>query len=265
MPGTVTGAPVDARDDDAGARLRQVDRLRQGAVAPGGLDHQVVAAVAGLDRAETFTGGALGVVARHQRHLASACPRRGDGAEPDGAAADHGDALVGPHGRAPQRVHDDGQRLDERRVTDVDAGGQRYETPFGHDDLIGHAAVAPDAVQHRTAPHAEVFVAPAARLALPARIERFDGHRCAVLGDAGDLVAERDGRWREVGAGDQVQVAAADARRPDVDHHARPVGRRHVADLDRPVARPNRPHRQSAGSRTNTRMVRWLARARYLP
>jgi hypothetical protein len=228
--------------------------------AAGGLDHDVVAAVAGqpVDRrcAEALAGRTLRVVAGHQCDLAPACPRRRHRTQPDRPAADHHHALIRPRRRPTQRVHHHGERLDQRRIAHRDAGGQRHQAPFGHHDPVGHPAVEADPEQHRGAVHAEVLIASPARCTRAARRQRFDRHGRAVLGDPGDLVAEGHPWRREVVTADEVEVGAADAGRLDVDDHSWPARRRHLANLDAAVAGSHCTHPANRTAMVRTRRTR---------
>ena len=132
-----------------------------------------------------------------------------------------------------------GERLDQARVGGGEAGGQLHQLVAGHAEPLAHAAV--DAVAELlggAGRGAQVVTARPAELALAATEDRLDRHRAAVLGHAGELMAE-DRRAAEVDVG---EVGRADAGRTDLDELARALGLVDVDDIDAGWVRSDRAH-----------------------
>jgi hypothetical protein len=127
-------------------------------------------------------------------------------------------------------VHDHGEGLDERCIADVDARRERHERSGGHPHLVGHATVATDSEEHGTAGATEVVLAVEAWTTGAARCKRLDCDGCSVIGEAGDLVPERDRGSLDDPGIDQVQVGSADAGRTHSHPHPGLVTRRDIVD-----------------------------------
>ena len=134
-------------------------------------------------------------------------------------------------------VHGARERLDERGLPVGDGLGHRVRVGRRHRDVLGEAAG--DRVPDGVPVLAEVPLAHAAEPTVPAIQRRVDRDarpfrksrdartKCYDL--AGELVAGDDGVGcrRELAVGD-VQVRAADAAGPDLDHDLTPPRRRVV-------------------------------------
>ena len=232
-------APIGREQQQGAARAAQLDRLLQRAGGARAIDRELVLA-RGFARAEACSRLDLLVVAGDEPHLGPGGSRRDDGAEPDSPAAHDGDAVATADSRLVQTVNGHGEGLDETRVACRDASGQRHETALGHPQLLGHAAVLPDAHHHAGPAAAQVVLPGRAELAALAGAQRLDRHRCVVVEKAGDLVAQRVGRCQA--ARDHVEVRAADAG--GADAHAHPVARRsgNLDDLDARLRAAHRAH-----------------------
>ena len=217
---------------------------------------------------EAFTGVALVRMTGLQISLQTHRPRRGNGEEPDGAAADHQQPLAGRRGHLAQAVPADRERLDERGVRDRQTFGQRHQA-FGRNlHPIGEAAVERDSQQSVGGrPAAALGGADAALIARPAMQRRLDAVRLAV-DRSGDLMADRHRQPPR----QQRQVTAADARRSHLQQ--RPVTRR-LVDVDEGRLTVDRtdsahrlivPYRSAVGVSTTTgisRSVRVWYSAKY--
>src|SRR5262249_58192161 len=95
---------------------------------------------------------------------------------------------------------------------------------LGHEQLLGHSAVAADAEDHRDARAADLVVAAQAELAAAAGRERLDRHRRPVVELAGELLA-RDAGHREA-AVEHRDGRAADAAAAGPHARARAAARR---------------------------------------
>jgi hypothetical protein len=181
------------------------------------------------------------------RHDDAPCPlvaRHGQHEETDGAAAHDHDSLVPERSGDAAGVHRCRERFDQRCGEVVQAVRNEVQSVRAHHELVGHASLgvsAPEELQ----PLAEVFLALAALLAVPARqgrlhgdavADRAGGHVGSDLGDdASDLVP------RVVGDGDErvatvqrVGVGAAHADRDAANANLvrRQADRRLDAQLD---------------------------------
>ena len=67
--------------------------------------------------------------------------------------------------------------------------GQRYNTALGHNDLLGHAPIQGNAVNHSRTQAAQVIVTLHAHITVPAGRNRFQGDSAAVRQGASHLVA----------------------------------------------------------------------------
>lgn len=231
---------MNAQHDECGGGAAQLHSGGQAALAPGGVDDNVVLAF-GVRGAELLTGGDLLWMAGDEPDVASErfCGR--NGAEADGAAANHRN----PHARLEpsdsETVDGDGQRFDERRVRRVEPGGQRDEAVRRHADPLRHAAIPPEADGRG---HSSAAQMPPSRDALIAGMARhvgLYGDGPSVGENACDLVADRRG---ERSLFHHMEIGAADARGSHLndDVVAIGVGFVGVNDLDAGVGPPYRAH-----------------------
>ena len=149
----------------------------------------------------------------------------GHGQQAERAGADHRDAGARAGPGEPERVPRDGGRLDDGRVTHVEARRQRDQPRRRRAELLGHPPVGADAECSLTVGRAQVVCAALALRALHAAVDGLDDHGRAVLAHAGELVTE-DGPAPE---SDVAQVGAADAGRPHVEQFA---DARRLVELD---------------------------------
>jgi hypothetical protein len=120
--------------------------------------------------------------------------------------------------------------LDQARVLHVQPGGQRQQRVLGHDDGLGHAAVAEDAEMPVPVLGAPLGVPAAALGALTAVDRRLDEPGPPGLVHAGELVTVDEPA--EAGAGEQG-VGAADPGRGHIQAHPLPAWLARVVDLGR--------------------------------
>jgi len=164
----------------------------------------------------------------------------GDSEEADRPAAHDDDPFARSDARAADAVPGDTSGLDEARVGEVEAIGQRDEATLGHAGAIGETTVDEDAEIDVVA-GAAVGVPGAAFGARAAVRVGFHGIGHAV-DVAGELVAERE-RLRS--HGHEAEVGAADARRHDF-HELAFAGRFVHLDHGRTVFRAaDPPHREA--------------------
>ena len=166
------------------------------------------------------------------RHVAAGDPGEKGDTQPDGSRPDNQRPIARLELGAADGVGTDGEEFDHGGIAQAEALGG-VEIGRGHDDLLGHAAVAMDADDLEAL--AAIGVALAAGGALVAGQVGVDDHRIAGLElraavriehDAGELVAH-DPRIFEEGvvALEDVVVGAADADVADAD--ADPAGLQH--------------------------------------
>src|SRR5262249_20199889 len=154
---------------------------------------------------------------------------------------DDGNSLVTREPGPSERVQRARDGLHERGVGDVEAGGQRHEADVLDRELVGHAAVAGEAVEPRDDAPALAHLARGTPVALTARRERPDRDRAAVVEVTGDLVPERDAQRAP---GEHVQVGTADPGRSHLHAYAPVVAARafDVEDLDPVLGVPDGAH-----------------------
>ena len=180
---------VDSEDQDPPAGRRMVQTGGHRRVGPGRLDDDLVLP-SRRPRAEPFTGFALVRMTGLQIGFEAHRPCRGNGEEPDGAAADHQQPLAGCRGHLAQTVPADRERLDQRGVGDRQTLGQRHEAVGGNPNPVGEAAVERDSQQSvGRRPAAALGGADAALIARSAMQCRLDAVRLAV-DRSGDLMTD---------------------------------------------------------------------------
>ena len=133
---------MHAEHDDRAARRDEVDRAGEALLRARGLDDDVVGAVGPDPGAEPLAGLPLVRMARLERDVVGAHPAgAGDREQAERARADDRDTLSGPVPAEAQGVPRDRCRLDDRRVTKVEARRERRRGAPAAPELLGHAAV----------------------------------------------------------------------------------------------------------------------------
>src|SRR5262249_30366085 len=141
--------PVAGDEDDPSPWTQQVEARGDGRVGTGGVNDDVVLIRWVGTGSDALGGAALGVVPGGDVDGAPNPARDGGRGQPDRGSTDDGNSLVTREPGPSERVQRARDGLHERGVGDVEAGGQRHEADVLDRELVGHAAVAGEAVEPR--------------------------------------------------------------------------------------------------------------------
>ena len=166
---SVTPAPYIAGIATAPPGPGPLHRGVERGLRTGGLDHRVVLPGDRETRAERVRGAALVVVPRLDVDVHSEVAQDGDAAQADRARADDEHARAVLRVEAVDAMQRDRERLDQARVTCVDARRQRDEARRVDDDGVRHPAVAEEAVDRGPQDATQLFTPGEAQVAGPAR------------------------------------------------------------------------------------------------